>query len=104
MALYSSGVYEGPEITRALSFLERQRPGRFIDPHYFYGQYYAVQAMYQAGGEHWNGWFPRIRDQLLRDQGRDGSWNDSTFSNEYATAMACIILQLPNNHLPILKR
>jgi hypothetical protein len=104
VALYSSGVYEGPEITRALSFLERQRPGRFIDPHYFYGQYYAVQAMYQAGGEQWNGWFPRIRDQLLRDQGRDGSWNDSTFSNEYATAMACIILQLPNNHLPILKR
>jgi len=104
VALYSSGVYEGPEITRALSFLERQRPDGFIDPHYFYGQYYAVQAMYQAGGKHWNGWFPRIRDQLLRDQGRDGSWTDSTFSNEYATAMACIILQLPNNHLPILKR
>lgn len=104
VALYSSGVYEGPQIANALNYLERHRPGGFIDPHYYYGQYYAVQAMYQAGGTHWDGWFPRIRDQLLRDQGRDGSWTDNTFSNEYATAMACIILQVPNNHLPILKR
>ena len=104
VAFYNSGIYEGPEITRALNYLERHRPGGFIDPHYYYGQYYAVQAMYQAGGNHWKEWFPRIRDQLLRDQGRDGSWTDSTFSNEYATSMACIILQVPNNHLPILKR
>lgn len=104
VALYNSGIYDGPEITRSLNYLERHRPGGFIDPHYYYGQYYAVQAMYQAGGTHWNEWYPRIRDQLLRDQGRDGSWTDSTFSNEYATSMACIILQVPNNHLPILKR
>ena len=62
------------------------------------------QAQYQAGGDHWNRWFPRIRDQLLNDQQKDGSWSDLTFSNEYATAMSCIILQIPNNHLPIFKR
>ena len=78
--------------------------GGMIDPHYYYGHYYAVQAQYQAGGNHWNRWFPRIRDQLLSDQQKDGSWSDLTFSNEYATAMSCIILQIPNNHLPIFKR
>jgi hypothetical protein len=104
VALYSAGVYDGPEIGRALSYLERHRPGGMIDPHYYYGHYYAVQAQYQAGGNHWNRWFPRIRDQLIGDQQKDGSWSDLTFSNEYATAMSCIILQIPNNHLPIFKR
>lgn len=103
-ALYSAGVYDGPEIGRALAYLERHRPSGMIDPHYYYGHYYAVQAQYQAGGNHWNRWFPRIRDQLLNDQQKDGSWSDLTFSNEYATAMSCIILQIPNNHLPIFKR
>jgi len=100
VALYSAGVYEGSEIKRALNYLERHRPDGFVDPHYYYG----VQAQYQAGGQHWNQWFPRIRDQLLSDQRTDGSWTDMSFSNEYATAMACIILQIPNNHLPIFKR
>jgi hypothetical protein len=104
VALYSAGVYDGPEIGRALNYLERHRPAGIIDPHYYYGHYYAVQAQYQAGGDHWNRWFPRIRDQLLNDQQKDGSWSDLTFSNEYATAMSCIILQIPNNHLPIFKR
>jgi hypothetical protein len=104
VAFYSAGVYDGPEIGRALNYLERHRPSGLIDPHYYYGHYYAVQAQYQAGGENWNRWFPRIRDQLLSDQQKDGSWSDLTFSNEYATAMSCIILQLPNNYLPIFKR
>jgi len=104
VALYSAGVYEGDEITRGLNYLQNRRPTGFIDPHYYYGHYYAVQAMYQAGGEHWENWYPRVRDQLLGDQLRDGSWTDTTFSGEYATSMALIVLQLPNNHLPIFKR
>lgn len=104
VALYSAGVYEGEEITRGLNYLATHRPTGFIDPHYYYGHYYAVQAMYQAGGDVWDGWYPMVRDQLLRDQLRDGSWTDTTFSSEYATAMALIVLQLPNNHLPIFKR
>ncbi|MBI1312806.1 prenyltransferase [bacterium] len=104
VALYSAGVYEGAEITRGLNYLTTHRPTGFIDPHYYYGHYYAVQAMYQAGGDHWENWYPRVRDQLLGDQLRDGSWSDTTFSGEYATAMALIVLQLPNNYLPIFQR
>ena len=33
----------------------------------------------------------------------DGAWV-STNGNQYATAMACIVLQVPNNYLPILQR
>jgi hypothetical protein len=34
----------------------------------------------------------------------DGNWSDPWIGNEYATAMALIVLQLPNNLLPIFER
>src|SRR5207248_3263029 len=72
------------------------------DMHYFYGHYYAVQAMWTAGGTYWSEWYPYIRDELLAQQSPDGSWADQ-IDPHYATAMACIILQVPNNYLPILQ-
>jgi hypothetical protein len=62
--------------------------------------------MWIAGGHWWTDWFPAIRDELLvRNRFRnDGSWSDSTVGSDYATAMACIILQIPNNYLPIMQK
>ncbi|GIW78706.1 MAG: hypothetical protein KatS3mg105_0513 [Gemmatales bacterium] len=108
VALYSAGVYEGKHIEAGLKYLMQHRPGRhFIrhDMHYFYGHYYAVQAMWTAGGEYWKNWFPAIRDDLLRS-GRHknaGYWFDPICTH-YGTAMACLILQVPNNYLPIFQR
>lgn len=106
-ALYSAGIYTGREIQLGLDFLRRSRPmlGGFGRPdmHYFYGHYYAVQAMWTAGGRYWSEWYPAIRDELINRQGPDGSWMDQICSH-YATAMACIILQVPNNYLPILQK
>ena len=106
MALYSAGVYEGQEIERGLNYLEAslaamrrgQRTG-----HLFYGHYYGVQAMWQAGGRRWEKWYPAVRDLLLASQRRDGSWRDSV-GPQYATAMACIVLQTPNDLVPIFQR
>jgi prenyltransferase beta subunit len=106
VALYSAGVYEGKEIERGLAYLMEFLPGpRFSrnEPHYFYGHYYAAQAMYQAGGEYWTKWYPAIRNDLLQRQQPNGSWTDR-FTTEYATAMACIVLQIPNSYLPIFQR
>lgn len=73
--------------------------------HYFYGHYYAVQAMYQAGGNFWAKWFPAIQDELLQAQSKSqGVWEDNSVCAEYGTAMAIIILQTPNTHLPIFQR
>jgi hypothetical protein len=113
VALYCAGVYKGPAIERGLEYLRRYRPnlplarrGDVPEIHYYYGQYYAAQAMWTAGRQHWAEWFPAVRDELLaRARGRpDGSWGDSTTCSAYATAMACIILQIPNNYLPILQK
>lgn len=107
VALYSAGIYEGRDLERGLDYMSRYEPQgdlmRF-DAHYYYGQYYAVQAMWQAGGERWKRWYPAIRKELLAKQLPDGTWSDPLINSEYATAMACIILQMPNNYLPIFQR
>ena len=107
VALYSAGIYEGPEIEKGLSYLMQFMPrgGAYNrESHYFYGHYYAVQAMWHAGAEHWAKWYPAIRDELIaRQRKEDGAWMDS-ICPEYGTAMACIILQMPNNYLPIFQR
>lgn len=107
VVLYSAGVYEDPQIERGLRYLQEQafQPMQFRqEGFYFYGQYYAAQAMWYAGGDHWRRWFPRIRDELVSQQQPTGNWQDMTVCPEYATAMACIVLQLSNNCLPIFQR
>jgi prenyltransferase beta subunit len=106
VALYSAGIYEGEEVERAVEYVMQHVPQKdepLRDTHYLYGHYYAVQAMWQAGGENWERWYPAIRDTLLGQQSREGSWQDP-IAAEYGTAMACIILQMPNNYLPIFQR
>lgn len=105
VALYSAGDYDSEEIQRGLNYLMQFLPkGRFNrEEHYFYGHYYAVQAMWHAGGKYWEQWYPAIRDELVRLQRPTGYWNDP-LCQEYGTAMACIVLQMPNNFLPIFQR
>ena len=112
VALFCAGVYSGSEVERGLRYLMKFKPGYagrggFLpQQHYFYGQYYAAQAMWTAGAKYWNEWFPAIRDELLRLQKArpEGVWHDQNVCSHYATAMACIILQIPNNYLPILQK
>ncbi|HID77743.1 MAG TPA: prenyltransferase [Planctomycetaceae bacterium] len=106
VALYSAGVYEGPEIEKGIQYLMRFKPEPGIvrrETYYYYGHYYAVQAMWQAGGEAWRQWYPAIRNELAARQNPDGSWT-SPISPEYATAMALIVLQIPNNCVPIFQK
>ena len=106
VALYSAGVYEGEELDRGVAYLDQFRPhksNRDATSHFYYGHYYAAQAMWQKGGNEWRTWYPAIRDELLRRQQKNGSW-PSPICPEYGTAMAALILQIPNNYLPIFQR
>jgi squalene cyclase len=108
VALYSAGIYEGPEIGKGLEYLMQFLPSDEIarrEPNYFYyGHYYAVQATWQAGGDYWARWYPAIREELLSRRRPDGSWTSLTICPEYATAMSLLVLQLPENLLPIFQR
>ena len=97
--------------TRAADTCSNSRPGRQFSPreippqHYWYGQYYAALAMWTAGDDYWTTWLPAIRDELLAKARRAAAtWTDVSHGSAYATAMALIVLQLPNNYLPILQK
>jgi prenyltransferase beta subunit len=103
-SLYYAGKFEDNSVTRGLNFLARFVPGRDQieeQGHFFYGQYYAVQAMFLAGGKYWGEWYPAIRELLVSRQDKAaGNW-EGEVDPDYCTAMALIILQMPNRYLPV---
>ncbi len=111
VGLFSAGQYSGPAVERGLRYVMQFLPVKQftmseIPPHYYYyGHYYAALAMWTAGGEYWAQWFPAVRDELLRNARAGGVWTDpANLGQAYATAMSLIVLQLPNNYLPILQK
>ncbi len=109
VGLASAGIYEGQEIAKGRQYLMHFLPQPGLarrgtyETYYLYGHYYAALAMWQAGGPSWDRWYPAIRDDLIARQRPDGSWVD-LISPECATAMACLVLEMPNNYLPIFQR
>ena len=106
VALQSAGEYDSKEVRDGIAYLRQFnhgfRPGR-RNNHYFYGQYYAAQAMWLQGGKRGRNGIRRFATSCFaasrrRVTGRTG------VCNEYGTAMALIILQIPNDYLPIFQR
>jgi hypothetical protein len=107
VSLYSSGDYDHKQLRPSVDLLFAMlETGGDAEPYgsfsYFYGHYYGVQAFYQDG-RYWTRFFRGIRDEILENQQTDGSWIDRV-DRTYATAMACLILSIPNGYLPIFQR
>jgi len=103
-ALQYAGIYTGEELQRGLEYIKRFTPPKEQTVgHYFYGHYYAAQAMFLAGDEYWRNWWPSVRDELIQKQSAEGFWRGQA-GQEYGTAMALIILQIPNRLLPIFQK
>jgi prenyltransferase beta subunit len=106
-SLYYAGVFEGGEVKRGLEYLKSAAQGG-VEGHdggmenmFFYGNYYSSQAMFLAGGEYWSSYYPKISKTLIsRQDNMRGGWNGEA-GDDYATAMALIILQMPNRYLPV---
>jgi hypothetical protein len=99
------GRFPPPRIEQILRYL-RNTYATTPRGHYFYyyGNYYAVQALFIAGGIEWEEYFGRVQRDLVEDQRQDGSWPDRHVGPTYATASACLILQIPYRYLPIFQR
>ena len=104
-ALYYAGVYQDAALKKGLDYvmMYRHQMNNYAVGHFYYGHYYAVQATYLAGGQYWKQWFPAIRRELLLRQDTEGKWSDA-HGESYGTAMALIILQMPQRYLPIFQR
>ncbi|MBX3463093.1 MAG: terpene cyclase/mutase family protein [Planctomycetes bacterium] len=109
-ALTSGGIHDDDLADPVLDFLQRgyaQVAAPHTRSHYYfwYGNYYAAQAFYQHGGSRWRQFFARLADDLVASQRPDGRWrNDVGPGDAFATAVACLLLQLPKQYLPILQR
>lgn len=105
-ALHSAGVYDAREYGPAIAFLEAEYPSiqRDYPTHfyYWYGNYYATQALHMESGPRFERWFLRIDSDLRARQRDDGRWeNDVGPGDAFATAVGCLILRIPDEILPI---
>jgi len=108
-ALNSAGIYNQDLTGPALRWLDREY-GQMVDyasDHYtfWYGNYYACQAFFTAGGDVFETWWRGAAQDLVRLQQADGHWvNRVGPGDEFSTAVACIVLQVPRQYLPIFQR
>lgn len=104
--LFYAGEFRDEAIDPGVNYLIREAlPGQALRRGYFYyGHYYAVQAMYLAGGDAWRTWWPATRRELIDLQDGNGAWPDRTVGTAYGTAMALIVLQMPKRYLPIYQK
>jgi len=105
VALYNAGIYESSEIDAAIRYLQDNYAACSSlqrETFFYYAHYYSVQAFWHRGGDAWKQWYLRLRRALLQLRTEQG-WFDS-YSLEYGTAMACLILNMPRTVLPIFQR
>jgi hypothetical protein len=104
-ALLYAGIYRGAAIGNGVHYLLQCLPGtpQNNQGNYFYGNYYGTQAMFLAGGKYWAKWWPAVSSDLIKRQQTTGNWTGGA-GQSYATAMALIILQIPDRYLPILQK
>jgi hypothetical protein len=108
-ALHSAGIYTDESYGHAVRYLESEYEdvSRGYGSHFYfwYGNYYAAQAFHQCGGPRWERYWKRLTRDLLSRQGSDGRWRNTTGpGDEFATAMACLMLQMPEAFLPIFQK
>lgn len=131
MGQYDSHTYEVPnatgtgtvvrriDLSRSIAYLLNNRPDdspRYVKPGwgecrygFWYGHYYAAQAMYQyqyASPRTWQEWNAMNREHFIKMQHPNGAWTDEIGGwdparNAYATGMACLVLSIPRGFLPI---
>ncbi|AMV19090.1 prenyltransferase/squalene oxidase repeat-containing protein [Planctomyces sp. SH-PL14] len=97
----------GAAVRRGVRYLERGPRGTPLPrqaEYFYYGRFYEAQVVWREGAAAWGRWFPAVREELLVMQLGDGRWGDLQIGDEYATAMALMVLQMPENVVPMLSR
>ncbi|MBQ9874851.1 MAG: hypothetical protein IJM30_10335 [Thermoguttaceae bacterium] len=80
-----------------------------------YYTYYAMQLMYNVGGEQWTKWNARVRDDLIKTQCQDGHERGSWYPDSpgghcasggrlYVTSLNCMCLEVYYRHMPLYQK
>lgn len=107
VALTCAGLQNDEVVKRGRDYLQQPHPPQELSPgqlaeYHFYGRFYATHAAWQAGKPEWDRWYSMVRDELLAQQSTSGAWHDANIGDEYATAMALLVLQFPYGNVPLL--
>ncbi len=104
------GAFDDKRVRRAIDRMQsmKYKPGT---TYFWYASYYAMQAMFQAGGDAWAQWSDKARTLLLEKQSSDGSWQGWRKARRvngparcYSTALACMTLEVFMHYLPAYQR
>ncbi|MGB0741990.1 MAG: hypothetical protein ACPGXX_18105, partial [Planctomycetaceae bacterium] len=107
--MYMGWKRDRPELEAGVRYLAEAGPSRAN----IYYNYYATQVLHHWGGELWDKWNLRMREQLVSTQLKDGpgagSWNvtdphGSGGGRIYQTALSIMTLEVYYRHLPLYKR
>ncbi len=110
MSLMGGGLYalSDPTLSAGLQLLREQASRHATGKgHYFwYGQYYAAQALYLSPrGDDWQQYWQVAAPAMLAQQSPDGLWRGpDEWGPAFNTAMALLILQIPKGYLPIFQK
>jgi hypothetical protein len=110
MCLIGMGVTDPKDrnLGPGLLYLRKFFPAhlRSGDGYFWYGQYYTAQAMFHSPDpEDWKSYWHLAKRIITHRQDHLGQWSQGEGPGPaYDTAMALIILQIPNNYLPIFQR
>jgi squalene cyclase len=111
--LNAAGEYQSKELEMGLNVMRRKIASVTNPLHasewMWYGNLYACQAMYQAGGKDWDMWYPKSYELLLSEQRPNGSWGGRDgwgggYGESFSTAIGCLMLETPLCYLPIFQR
>jgi len=104
-------------IGRGIDYLKRRNPTNYNRHRqwFYYGNFYATQALWQAeatdwAGDYWQKWWPRLRGHLVKSQLTNNAWPHPSggaawgIGNAYSTAMSVLMLTVPLEILPIYQR
>lgn len=113
-SLQGMAIYDDRMVETGLDWIWANRNNEDFGHYFFYyGHYYAVQAMYIGGlkwPHQWRRWYPEIQRRLVEaqnttDGAEGGSWANPIGPGPcFGTAMGALILQIPYRYLPIFQR
>jgi len=114
--LHAFGLYDNHKVEQAIKngmdYLERHQ-FEVDEQWFFYNAFYTAQALwFDPTTQRFDDWYREMRADLLASQDSvSGAWADvrptanfPDYGRAYATAFACLILQMPYGYLPILQR
>lgn len=107
--MYMGWKRDRAELKAGVEYLSQVGPS----PNNMYYNYYATQVMHHFGGEPWEKWNAKMREQLVTTQIKDGpgagSWNvtdphGGAGGRIYQTALSVMTLEVYYRHLPLYRQ